>query len=172
MAKFRDSGGRDWEINLTILTMKKLREDSDIRLTDPEQLASIFDDPVKQLDVLWAVCQKQAESYDMSPEDFAVVMTKEYTSFIECLVKGLEDFFRLCGSPELAAIIEKTLHVSKQKQQAVEKNLSSPKLKEVTDNELAAITQKFDHRMDEELARQEKEREQMTTNSSGDSPES
>lgn len=75
MAKFQTKDGREWEIELTVGHLKRLRVDCGIDLRDAlkpgaESLVSAMGDPDKFGQMIWIFCGPQAEQAGLTPESF------------------------------------------------------------------------------------------------------
>lgn len=79
MSSFVDSKGRAWNVELNISKLRKLRE-ANIHLSPLgrdvyKQLGDVLDDLLTFGDVMWLLCQKQAEAMGVSNEDFLDSLT-------------------------------------------------------------------------------------------------
>ncbi len=79
MKTFTDTTGRTWTITIHVAAIKKLRGTLDVdlfRLADDgfRGLAEIVGDPVRLVDVLYVLCQEQAQVSGVSDEQFGAAM--------------------------------------------------------------------------------------------------
>ncbi len=79
MKTFTDTVGRTWTITIHVAAIKKLRGTLDVdlfRLADDgfRGLAEIVGDPVKLVDVLYVLCAEQAQSLNITDEQFGAAM--------------------------------------------------------------------------------------------------
>jgi hypothetical protein len=145
MASFQDKNNKNWQINVTMLDVKRLRENQSIKLTDPETLSELFNDECMIFDVLWVLCEPQADG--MTADEFAKILMPCYVPAVEALIKALTDFFQQCGRIELAKLIERTLNASKRLQKLTEENLSSTSMDQMIDQ----MIEREDKRMKEAM---------------------
>ena len=80
MQTFNDSTGQEWQLEVNGFTIKKVRTETDIVLTDLADLrggeesvfVQLFSPPyVDLVAVLWSLCEEQADVLDISPNKFA-----------------------------------------------------------------------------------------------------
>lgn len=77
MAKFTDASGRDWDLQLTVDSIRRVRGDLGFdlaKLFTPERLGELGDDVVLQVDVLAALTVDQRTQRGVSNQDFAAGM--------------------------------------------------------------------------------------------------
>jgi hypothetical protein len=100
MQKFKTLDGREWVIDITYLTVKRVRELCgvnvlDICNLDRETLAGWMSDDLKVLEVVCAVVRPQLAALDLSDEEFfAVCDGSVLHEAVERLVDVVTDFFR------------------------------------------------------------------------------
>jgi hypothetical protein len=97
MRQFKDEKGRPWTISVNVGTVKKVRGLAGIDLLDV-QSGSMFqqlaEDPVKLGDVLWVLCQEEAEERKVGELDFAAALAGDsLSSATEALLEEVTDFF-------------------------------------------------------------------------------
>lgn len=83
MASFKDNKGGEWPVVLTISDVKRVRDRLDVDLLalgdpdaapDKQLIARLMSDPVLLCDVIYCVCQPEAEVRGVSDEDFGRAM--------------------------------------------------------------------------------------------------
>jgi len=96
MHGYVDDTGYKWRVDINIQAVKEVRDALDIDMLDPGQdmLAKLFDDPLALCDILYVLCQAQAETAGITDEDFGRRLRGDAidaasTAFIE----ELADFF-------------------------------------------------------------------------------
>jgi len=151
--QFTDNRNRAWQVAITVLDVKRLRENLDIQLTDPESLSALFDSEETQYEVLWYLLEKQAEAYGLDAVAFATVYTENFTVISEALVESIKLFFRQTGRPELNNLISKILNASTRLRGIVEKNLSSEKFDSVLTKLVEDQDQRISKALDEQLTK-------------------
>lgn len=75
MQKFKDKQGREWSISLNGWTLKKLKETLNFDARDHESILRAANDPSLLCDVLFVLCQGQAEKLGVTDRDFGESMT-------------------------------------------------------------------------------------------------
>lgn len=73
MAKFADAAGREWVVDVDVNALRRVRKRLDVNLMDAiggETLERLAEDPVLLVDVLYVLCQQQAERDGVSDEAF------------------------------------------------------------------------------------------------------
>lgn len=72
MRAFKDSQGREWFLNVNTGTVKNVRAARDVDLLDTtgEVYERLADDPVLLVDVLWLLCQEQAQKVGLTDAQF------------------------------------------------------------------------------------------------------
>lgn len=100
MAKFKTLDGREWVIDVTYLTVKRVRDLCDVNVLDicnldKEALSGWIADDIKVLEVVCAVVRPQLAALDMSDDEFfALCDAGVLKEAVERLVDQVTDFFR------------------------------------------------------------------------------
>ena len=99
MAKFKDAEKRSWSLKVTVGSLKKVKEDTDIDLGfivsgKLQKLQDILEDPFSLAAVLYSLCEDQAEEREISPDDFAGMLFGEtFEKAVEALIDSIVDFY-------------------------------------------------------------------------------
>tara|TARA_B100000519_G_scaffold57573_2_gene48144 strand:- start:343 stop:834 length:492 start_codon:yes stop_codon:yes gene_type:complete len=97
MSKFTDTEGRVWNVQLTVHLAKQVKQRLDVDLLNEqihETLASLTDDIVKGVDVLYVLCSEQAEKNNVTDEQFGQSLSGDVLfDGINAMVEALIDFF-------------------------------------------------------------------------------
>ena len=99
MRRFTDSDSRVWELNINVAAVKRVRGCLGIdlySLVDDgfRTLSKLIADPVTLADVLFCLCQNQAERRHVSDEDFGRALAGDViTQAADAFVEELIDFF-------------------------------------------------------------------------------
>jgi len=99
MHSFIDSENRVWEVSINVAAVKRVRGLLDVdlyKLLDDgfKPLSALLADPVLVADVLFCLCQSQAERRNISDEDFGRSLAGDViTQAAETFVEELIDFF-------------------------------------------------------------------------------
>jgi hypothetical protein len=100
MAKFKTLDGKEWVIDVTYLTVKRVRDLCSVNLLDicnldKESLSGWVADDLRVLEVICAVVRPQLAALDMSDEDFfASCDGGVLKEAVERLVDQVSDFFQ------------------------------------------------------------------------------
>jgi hypothetical protein len=91
LTRFTAQAGGRWGVDLTVGLAEKLKADADLDLDElarnPEAVARTFSEtPARTAQVLWALCEEEAEKRGVSPHDFGRVLDRP------TLDRGLEAF--------------------------------------------------------------------------------
>lgn len=92
MSRFKDKNGREWSIDVTVNTLRRVKAKTEFMLTDlvtKDKAASGFDDPLKLFEILyWAV------DPGISEEDFGNALDDAACrSALDALIEATIDFF-------------------------------------------------------------------------------
>jgi len=115
MRAFKDSAGREWEISITVSSLRRVRDNLKIDLLDPMSgesplLTQLFLDVILLGDVLYWLCYPQIQSRDLNPDSFGEkIGGGEGRLAYEAFFEELKDFFRLRGRSELVRVIDANL---------------------------------------------------------------
>ena len=105
MRTFKDNKGRTWEIALNVWQMKRLRDtlgidlvnvigtsaDGNVRVDTIDRIAS---DPCLLVDILWVVCERQANAEGVKDEDFGASLAGDsIEDATRAFLDELVDFF-------------------------------------------------------------------------------
>jgi hypothetical protein len=99
MQSFKDAAGRDWHVAINVAAVKRVKAARDIDLVaavDPEArlLERLAGDPILLVDVLYVLCQPQAQAQNVSDEQFGEALWGESLDrAIDAFLEALTDFF-------------------------------------------------------------------------------
>jgi biotin synthase-related radical SAM superfamily protein len=74
---FKDNKGREWKIEVTVATIKRVRDLLEVdllELLEGKLIERLIRDPVLLCNVVYAVCRPQAEAEQITDEDFGAAM--------------------------------------------------------------------------------------------------
>jgi len=95
LAIFKDTSGHQWPLSITVNSIRKVKKTFDkIDLSrvidDKSVLATLLDDPVTFVDVLWLLCEDSAPTgvtdYDFGSRINGEVLDQAYVAFTEALI--------------------------------------------------------------------------------------
>lgn len=116
MHTFADRNGRQWQIDLTIGTVARVRKNSGKRfdLLDPssaadgEKLSTVLDEDLATVyEVLWHIVEPQAVAAGITAEKFGEAMAADCIVAAQAaLFAAWLDFFRAVQRPDLATALD------------------------------------------------------------------
>jgi len=152
MPLFKDELGRGWEISITILDVRRLRELAKIDIMDSDSLSMLFDSEEAQYETIWYLIEPQAKTHGVDEVAFAKIFTAHYVAASAALVEAIKLFFRSTGRMETVTLIEKILLASQKLRAVASKNLNSDRFEQVLEklvtDEEARITKVMDQALD------------------------
>lgn len=109
---FIDTCNRRWDLSITVGTVKRVRQLCGVDLYDAlggAVLSELAADPVKLVDVLYAIAKPQADAADVTDEAFGESMAGDaILHATNALLEGLTSFFARPGQREaFRAVLEK-----------------------------------------------------------------
>jgi hypothetical protein len=111
LKQFKDANGRDWAIDVTVGTMRTVRDLTTVnlyKLFDTEA-ARIFTDPALLVDVLFALCRDECAKRGVSDVQFGMSMNGDVLEQAgEALVDAVIDFFPQSQRTSLRTLWEKS----------------------------------------------------------------
>lgn len=127
MSKFTDGSGRRWEIAGTLLTWERVKRDAGVdmlTLTTTQECLRAIDDPYTLARVLYACVADQAESGNVTPEQFAAGLTADALSEAsDALIEAAIFFCRSRLRPALTAAHRAAKAREEKEIQRIEKSL-------------------------------------------------
>lgn len=98
MHTFTDRNKTQWEVSVTVDTIKRVRGLLDVDLLEvvgnEALLPKLIGDPILLCDVIYAVCKPQADEREITDEDFGRAMAGDaIDGATEALLEELTDFF-------------------------------------------------------------------------------
>ena len=99
MRKFTDDKGRDWDISVSVWTLKRVRESCGVLLTtlleeNAKLFADLFTDPVLLCDIAWVLVEDQAKDRQVDVRDFCLgVMGDSLGNMRNAVLESTVDFF-------------------------------------------------------------------------------
>lgn len=97
MRTFRDARGRDWSLDITVNTVRRVRGDCGVNLldiVDGELARRLESDVVLLCDMIFSICRVQAESKGVSSEDFGESLSGDVIdSAAKAFMESIVDFF-------------------------------------------------------------------------------
>lgn len=152
MKSFTDNTGRNWTIAVTVGTIKRVRALCNIDLANiitiepgknpqVDLLERLASDPVLLVDVLYACCKEEADSRNVSDEDFGRAMAGDAIEMAtSALLDEVVDFFPEVKRKVFRKILDATRRFETKSKQALSELLNDPALDGKIDDALEALT--------------------------------
>ena len=97
MKVFKDNAGRTWTISVNVAAIKRVSSLVGVNLLDAaggKLIQSLISDPVKLVDVLYALCQPEAVRLGVTDEQFGEAMAGDAIDLATtAMLEDLADFF-------------------------------------------------------------------------------
>jgi hypothetical protein len=112
---FRDNAGRTWTVAVTVASIKRVRAMAGVDLyglVDDgfKGLAELLADPIRLVDVLYVLCQAEAEKAGVTDEQFGEAMAGD--SIDLATTAFLESFTEFFPAPKVRAGIARLIEAS------------------------------------------------------------
>ncbi|MFZ2873456.1 MAG: hypothetical protein WAZ94_03125 [Phycisphaerales bacterium] len=142
MRSFKDNQGRQWSVEINVTAIKRVRgltgEDL-MQVIEGTLIEKLIRDPVLLCDVVYAICKPEADTRNISDEEFGKAMAGDA---IEAATTALlEELVGFCPSPRdranLGRVLQATRKVMDRARDLVEKKLDSGELDRLADRLLA-----------------------------------
>jgi len=97
VATFNDPTGREWEVRLTAGDLKRIKKTAGVDLRDALKpgdngFTQTLDDPEKFLELIWALCGRQAQ---IPRDEFECIFDRDTTvAAVAAIWESVWDFFR------------------------------------------------------------------------------
>ena len=145
MKTFTDNAGRSWTITVNVDTIKRVRGLLNVNLleiVEGKLIEKLVRDPVLLCDIVYAVCQPEAEAKSVTDEDFGRAMAGDA---IEHATKALlEELVGFSPSPRdranLSRVLETTWNAMDRVRDLIEARLESGELERVVERALATAS--------------------------------
>lgn len=91
--QFEDREGRTWSLRITVKDARRVQDETGINVLTMDGLQRVVDNPLELYEVLWVLCEDQADRAGVSPEEFGEAIDGEALSgATDALVEALENF--------------------------------------------------------------------------------
>lgn len=141
MKVFKDNAGREWQVEVNIAALKRVKSLAGVDLLgvlDGTLIERLIRGPVLLCDVVYAVCKPQADERSVTDEDFGRAMAGDA---IEHATEALlEELVSFCPSPRdranLGRVLKATRDVMDKARDIVEARLDSGELEKAAEEAL------------------------------------
>jgi hypothetical protein len=132
MKTFNDNAGRTWTVAINVDAIKRVKSLLGVNLLEAVEgklIERLVSDPVMLCDVLYVLCKPEADSKQVSDEDFGRAMAGDAIDLgTTCLLEELVDFFPLAKRQVLAKALAKLKTFQTKAVETASKRLDDPKL--------------------------------------------
>ena len=142
MKTFIDNAGRTWTVAINVDAIKRVRALLGVNLLEVVEgslIDKLIRDPVLLCDVVYAICKPEADTRNISDEEFGKAMAGDAIEAATTAV--LEELVGFCPSPRdranLGRVLQATRKVMDRARDLVEKKLDSGELDRLADRLLS-----------------------------------
>lgn len=135
MRSFKDGQGRDWTIEVTIDSIKRVRDLAKVDLYSlfTTEAQRLFSDPVLLVDALYVLCHDQVSSRQMSDIDFGKLFAGDVLEQAAgALLEATVDFFPESRRRILRATIDKSQAMGLQLQERAMETIEAITIAQIT----------------------------------------
>lgn len=133
MSKFTDNKGLEWTITVNVNTLKRVKSALSVDLLDVAGgplLQQIFSDPILLCDVIYVVCQPQADENKITDEQFGERLGGDSIEHATAaLLEGLTDFFPRKRRQVLKKAIARCQELEAEILDEAERRIKGPEIK-------------------------------------------
>ena len=142
MRSFKDNDARQWAVDINVAAIKRVRglTGTDLmQVIEGTLIEKLIRDPVLLCDVGYAICKPEADTRNVSDEEFGRAMAGDAIEHATTAV--LEELVGFCPSPRdranLGRVLQATRKVMDRARDLVEKKLDSGELDRLADRLLS-----------------------------------
>jgi hypothetical protein len=132
MKTFNDNAGRTWTVAINVDAIKRVKSLLSVNLLDAVEgklIEQLVSDPVLLCDVLYVLCKPEADTKQVTDEEFGRAMAGDaIDTATTCLLEELVDFFPQAKRQVLAKALAKLKTFQARAIQTASKRLDDPKL--------------------------------------------
>ncbi len=141
MKAFKDKGGVVWELEVTVGVVKRVRAVLKIDLAkfDETLYLRLSEDPVLLVDLLWVICEKQAQGRKVTDEQFGEGLAGDaIEEATTALLEAIADFFPGPKRSLFQKVISKTASIERTTSKLAIAKMDDPRLQEAMEKRLDA----------------------------------
>ena len=149
MKLFKDNASREWKVEITVATIKRVRDLLGVDLmevVDGDLVQRLIRDPILLCDVIYVVCKPQADEKSITDEDFGQAMAGDVIE--QATTALLEELVAFSPSPKdrenLARALEATNRVMDRTRDMVKRRLDSGEVEKAADRLIETEMAKLD----------------------------
>lgn len=141
MRSFKDCDGLEWQVNVTIDAVKRVRDVLKFDLLDLDKgksIESLIDDPIMLCDVLYVVCSEQVAKRGKTDADFGRAMAGDsLDDAVTALLEELVNFFPSRKRHVLAKALAMTRKIEAKMVENANRRLDDPSVMEKIERSLS-----------------------------------
>ena len=142
MGSFKDNEGREWQVSITVAAVKRVRELVGVDLLDIADgvvITELATNPIKLVDVVYAICKPQADQARVSDEDFGEAMLGDaIDQATEAVLDALVSFTpNQRDRNHLQTVLSKTNEAMEKARDAIDEAISEGVLDQIVEDSLA-----------------------------------
>jgi hypothetical protein len=146
MATFRTTDGADWTIAVNVGVIKRVIEDTGVRLTDifasDAKVGEFFSDDVKFSEVIWSIVRPQADAKQKTADEFfSVINGAVIEQAAEAMLTEIVDFFQEPRRTLLRRVLDR-FRAAQKRLVTAEYDAASRRLETMTDEQILVIEEK------------------------------
>lgn len=152
LSQFVDQRGRTWRLELNYSLAKRLREATSldfVNYQDGKALLAIHDSDEKLVQVLWLLCESQAQAASVGEEEFGVGLGGDaLEQAIEALEQALINFSRPARRQAMQAIRDKAHELVAAQTDLATTKIRSPKVTQLMEAKIREVSEQIDRQID------------------------
>ena len=142
MSHFTDTANRRWNLSINVGTVKRVRELTDVDLLAildrPQMLNDLAGDPVRFVDVLFVVIKPQADSLNVTDEQFGESLDgSSIESATDAFLEALVDFFPGARKATLQKVLRRAKETSEKAEATLNQALADGTIDQAITDALA-----------------------------------
>lgn len=141
MPHFTDTEGRRWELELNIGLARRIKSLAGVDLlakNPTPEIAKIIEDLETLVNVLWIVCERQAQTRDVDEEDFAWALGGEtFHPAVYGLLEAIVNFSPPHRRGAMAAAVERIREIERRVGEKAKATIESPRMEDWIERKLS-----------------------------------
>lgn len=149
--QWTDNAGRDWCTAINVNTVRRVKDLTGVLLTDAadtDLIERLYNDCMLLADVLYAVCQPQAEQRQIDSAAFGELLCGEtIDKACESMMRDLVDFFPSGRRPAVETIWKAARKVETERIKLLDQKLTDEKFETLLKNQMQQASDEIDRRL-------------------------
>ena len=136
MEKFKDTEGKEWEIKITISTIKHVRNELKVDLSDLESIRVLGNDICLLVDCIYTCCKEEADKSGITDQQFGERMAGESIERAsDAFMDELINFFPAQKANLLRKTLARTREILEGQTEEVEKRIADLSYEQLIDSQ-------------------------------------